>query len=132
MTTHRHVEKDGLIVTRFSGRHTYKDALDALSELLELNEGRQDIYEIVINDDPIELVFSREEEKQLFENVRMTFKNFNRGALAIVANNDLVFALSRMLEVSIESDKIAVAVFRSEALARKWIDEIRQLHKLQQ
>lgn len=128
MVKHRQIEKDGLVVTRFSGRHTYKDASKTLDELCELNKGNIEIYEIVINDNDIILDFSREEEKLLYSKVESTFANFVRGALAVVADNDLVFGLSRMLEISIQNERIAIAVFRSEALARKWIQEIRELH----
>lgn len=33
------MEKSGLIVTRFGGTHTYQDAIDALEDLLKLNQG---------------------------------------------------------------------------------------------
>ncbi|MDY6954485.1 MAG: hypothetical protein SWE60_23520 [Thermodesulfobacteriota bacterium] len=128
MKIRRHIEKDGLIVTQFGGVHTYKDALESLDELLALNKGSPAIYEIVVNDDTIELDFSREEEKALSGKVKAVFSHFDAGALAIVAKNDLVFGLSRMLQMSIDNERIAVAVFRSDLLARKWIDEIRKLH----
>jgi hypothetical protein len=57
-----------------------------------------------------------------------TFEHFERGALAVVANSDYIFGLTRMLTATVENELIAISVFRSEALARKWIQEIRELH----
>lgn len=128
MKQQRHIEKDGLIVTRFGGQHTYRDAAEALAEIHRLKSGENDIYEIVINDDDIKLDFTREEMDLIVNEVTTTFEQFDHGALAIVANHDLVFGMSRMLEMSIVNEKIAVAVFRSESLARKWIQEIRAMH----
>ncbi len=128
MKKQRQIEETGLIITHFGGLHTYNDAEEALDALLEINKGKKHIYEIVINDDDIKLDFSRVEEKFLIEKVKSTFSNFERGALAIVASYDFVFGMSRLLEISIENEQIAVAVFRSEELARKWIQEIRTMH----
>ena len=129
MKIKRQVENDGLIITHFGGLYTYRDAFEALSELFELNKGRRSIYEIVINDDDIKLDFSRAEEQSLIKKVESTYTQFDIGALAVVASSDLVFGLSRMLEISIHNEFIAISVFRSETLARKWIQEIRELHK---
>ena len=128
MKLKRQVEEDGIIVTRFGGVHTYNDAREALEELLELKKGRESIYEIVINDDDIDLKMNREEEQLLINDVERTYARFDIGALAVVASNVLVFGLSRMLEMSIQNERIAVSVFRSEELARKWIQDIRGLH----
>ncbi len=128
MKKQRYIEKNGLIVTRFSGEHTYNDAAEALDEILKINSGKNEIYEIVINDDDIKLKISRDESDLLHKKVKSTFEKFDHGALAIVAIHDLVFGMSRMLEMSIVNEKIAVAVFRSENLARKWIQEIKAMH----
>ena len=128
MKIERQIEKDGLIVTHFGGLHTYNDAFEALNELDELNRGKKFIYEIVINDDDIELSFSREEEQLLIKKVETTYNKFSLGALAVVACNDFIFGMSRLLEISIQNELIAISVFRSEALARMWIDEIKELH----
>jgi len=128
MKKQRRTEKDGLIITTFGGRHTYKDAIDALDELLEIKKGEKRIYEIVINDDDIEVDITRLEEDFLSSKVKFTFEKFERGALAVVAGNAFVFGLSRMLASNIENEKIAVSVFRTEILARKWIQEMRELH----
>ena len=128
MKKKRQVEKDGLIVTHFGGLHTYKDAEEALYELLEINQGKKQIYEIVINDDDIKLDITKEEEQLIFSKVKSTFEKFECGAMAVVASHDIVFGLSRMLEITIENERIAVAVFRTEDLARKWINEIRAIH----
>jgi hypothetical protein len=128
MKKQRQIEKDGLIVTHFGGLHSYKDAEEALNELREINKGKKQIYEIVINDDDIKLDFNRAEEQNVNEKVKSTFEKFERGALAVVARHDFVFGLSRMLEINIGNEQIAVAVFRSEDLARKWIQEMRAMH----
>lgn len=128
MKKQRHIEKDGLIVTLFGGPHTYEDAKEALNELLKINKGKKAIYEIVINDDDITLDVSRKEEQLVVDNVKSTFEKFEHGALAIVANYDFVFGLSRVLAATIENERIVVSVFRSEDLARKWIQEIREMH----
>lgn len=128
MKKQRQIEKDGLIVTRFGGPHTFKDAEEALDELLELNKGKKHIYEIVLNDDDIKLDLTSADEQLIIEKVKFTFEKFERGALAVVARHDLVFGMSRMLEMSIENEQIAVAVFRSEDLSRKWIQEMRAMH----
>ncbi len=128
MKKHRYVEKNGLIVTRFGEEHTYNDAVEALDEILKINLGKNEIYEIVINDDDIKLKISRDESDLLHRKVTSTFEKFEYGALAIVAGHDLVFGMSRMLEMSIANEKIAVAVFRSEDLARQWIQEIKAMH----
>ena len=113
------IKNDGLIVTHFGGLHTYDDAEEALNELLEINKVKKQIYEIVINDDDIKLDFTSAEEQLIFDKVKSTFGKFESGALAVVANYDLVFGLSRMLATDIENEQIIVSVFRSEDLARK-------------
>ncbi len=128
MKRQRYIEKDGLIVTRFGKEHTYNDAAEALDELLKINLGKNEIYEIVINDDDLKLNFSRDEIDLLVEKVESTFGRFEHGALAIVAGRDFAFGMSRMLQMSIANEKIAVSVFRSEELARKWIQEIKAMH----
>ncbi len=124
----RKIEEDGLIVTHFGGRHTYNDAEEALSELLEINKGKKQIYEIVINDDDIKLDFTRAEEQLISDKIKYAFEKLEHGALAVVANSDFVFGLTRMLSITIENEQIVISVFRSESLARKWIQEIRMLH----
>lgn len=128
MKVKRIIENNGLIVTYFGGKHTYKDATAALDELLLINAANRSIYEIVVNSDDIELTFSKKERELLSVEVGKVFSKFDRGALAVVANRDLVFGYSRMLQVAIANAKIAVSVFRSETLARKWIHELMELH----
>ena len=128
MKKQRQIEKDGLIVTHFGGLHTYDDAEESLNELLEINKGKKQLYEIVINDDDIKLDFTRAEEQLISNKVKYAFEKFERGALAVVANSDFVFGLTRMLSITIENEQIVISVFRSESLARKWIQEIRMLH----
>ncbi len=128
MAIHRIKEEDGLIVTNFSGKHTYNDAVQALDDLLLMKRDEHEIFELVINCKDIQLVFSRAEEKLIAEKIQETFSHFESGGLAIVAKTDLVFGLSRVLQSSIENERIAVAVFRSEELARRWIEEVRYLH----
>ena len=128
MKKQRLIEKDGVIVTHFGGLHTYAYAKEALDELLEINKGKKQIYEIVINDDDIRLDFSKEEEQSINDKVKSTFGKFERGALAVVANQDFVVAISRMLSTAIENERIPISVFRSEELARKWIQEMRAMH----
>ncbi len=128
MKKQRYIENNGLIVTRFGGQHTYHDAVEALEEIPRINSSNKEIYEIVINDDDIKLDFTKEEVELITKKVKSTFEKYECGGLAIVASHDLVFGMSRMLEMSIINEKIAVAVFRSEELARKWIQEIRAMH----
>lgn len=128
MKRQRQAEKDGLIVTHFGGLHTYDNAKEALEELPLINHNKKQIYEIVINDDDIKLDFSREEEQHLIDKVKSIFGKFERGALAIVTNHDLVFGLSRMLEMTIENEQIVVSLFRTEDSARKWIQEAREMY----
>ncbi len=128
MAISRKKEEDGLIITLFSGKHTYNDAVQALDDLLLMKRDEHEIFELVINCKDVELVFSRAEEKLIVEKIQETFSHFESGGLAIVAKTDLVFGLSRVLQSSIEKERIAVAVFRSEELARRWIEEVRYLH----
>ena len=128
MKKQRRVEKDGLIVTHFGGLHTYADAEEALDELLELNKGKKEIYEIVINEDDIELQFSTTEEQLIAKKVNSTFEMFERGALAVVAGSDYVFGMTRMLDDDTDDNHIAVSVFRSEDSARNWIKNIMVVH----
>ena len=131
MLKDRTVDEDGLIVTRFSGTHTYEDAVQALDAILAINKNYSEIYEIVINEDDIRLEFIEDELKQLNAKVESTFANFERGGLAVVSNIDFIFGMTRMLGSSIKNESIAIAVFRTEKLAREWIQEIRELHNRQ-
>ena len=124
----RNVEKDGLVVTHFGGRHTLADAEAALDELLDINKGKSSIFELVINEADIQLEFSNEDEAELHKKVQNAYESFEFGALAIVAGKDIVFGLSRILENTIENERIAIAVFRTTELARAWIQEIREIH----
>lgn len=128
MKKQRRVEKDGLIVTHFGGLHTYADAKEALDELLRINKGKKEIYEIVINEDDIELQFSTTEEQLISQKVNSTFEKFERGALAVVAGSDYVFGMTRMVDNDTEENHIAVSVFRTEDSARKWIQNLMAVH----
>jgi hypothetical protein len=103
MKKQRKIENDGLIVTHFGGLHSYKDAEEALNELIEINKGKKQIYEIAINYDDIKLDFKREEERILIKKVESTFGKFERGALAIVARQvagrTLVYKLANYIAV---------------------------------
>ncbi len=130
MKLKRHIEKDKLIITEFGGRHTYDDAIDALDELIDINKGNKEIYEIVINSDDIELDFTQRQVSLLSDKIKSVFQNFERGASAVVANKDFIFGMCRMLQAMIDNDRIAVSAFRTEELARLWIQEIRSLHQV--
>jgi hypothetical protein len=123
------METSGLVVTHFGGIHTYNDAIDALQEILEMHRGRRDIYEIIIHSDDIEIQLTSERISMLREEVKKTFLNFEKGALAFVCNTDLMFGLCRQLEMTMDNEKIAISVFRSEGLARSWVDEIKTIHE---
>lgn len=125
MKISREMESAGLVVTHFGGKHTYDDAIDALNEIQELHREKKDIYEIVIHSDDMKTHLSSEEISRLRENVIKTFSDFDKGAIAFVCNQDLIFGLCRQLEIMMDNEKIAISVFRSEDLARKWIDEIK-------
>ena len=127
MKISRQIEIDDLIITRFGGTHTYRDAVESLDELLVLNKGKDRIYEIVINSEDLDLQFTRNEEQSLIYKVESTYSNFSGGALAVVAYSDLVFGLSRLLQSSIQNERMVISVFRSEELARKWIKEMKEL-----
>ena len=118
-------------MTHFGNRHTYEDAIDALDELNALTEGSSEIYEIVIHEDDLIIDVKKDQIKSLRGKVQSTFKKYQKGALAFVANTDLVFGLCRQLQIMMENDSIAVSVFRSEELARSWIKEIQSIHKRQ-
>lgn len=126
MTMQRKVDSEGIIVTHFSGTHTYADAVKALEELKEMNPSTSEIYEIVLNDDNLKIKFNKEETQRIGTAVESAFSAYTRGGLAIVAKHDLAYGLSRMLEMSIHNDAISIAVFRNEKDARDWIYSIRQ------
>ncbi len=128
MKLKRQKEKDNLIITHVGGRHTYEDAIAALDELLEINKGNKEVYEIVINSDDMEIDFTQGQISLLAEKLKSVFKNFERGASAVVANKDFIFGMSRMVQAMIDNDRIAVSAFRTEELARQWIQEMRTLH----
>lgn len=132
MIISRYRESSGLVVTHFGSRHTYDDAINALNELIEMTKGSPEIYEIVIHEDDITIDVSDTQIVSLQEKVLSTFQNYQKGALAFVADIDLVFGLCRQLEIMMENADIAISVFRSEELARKWIKEIQTIHNKQQ
>lgn len=119
MEIKRVVEKNGLIVSHFSGVQSFQDAVDAISELTKINKYRG-IFEIVIHEDLI-LDFEKEKEVDLAITLKETFDQFDYGALAIVSDDDFVFAISRMVSAYIDLH-IDVSVFKSEDLAREWMD----------
>lgn len=127
MKISRHREPSGLVVTRFGGRHTYEDANAALLELREMTGESPSVYEIVVHDDDLTIDLSRAEVEALKSDVISTFSSYQRGGLAFVANVDVVFGLCRQLEFMMENARIAISVFRSEELARQWIEEIRSI-----
>ena len=128
MKLKRQKEKDNLIITHLGGHHTYDDAIAALDELLEMNKGNKEIYEIVINSDDMEIDFTQGQISLLAETLKSVFQNFERGASAVVANKDFILGMCRMVQAMIDNDRIAVSAFRTEELARQWIQEIRTLH----
>ena len=115
-------------MTHFGNLHTYDDAINALSELNEMTKGSSEVYEIVIHEDDFKIDVDKNQIKSIRSKVKSTFQHYNKGALAFVANTDLIFGLCRQLEIMMDNDRIAVSVFRSEKLARKWIKEIQAMH----
>lgn len=73
----------------------------SLQELVTMNKGKRSFYEIVICNDALDLILSREEENLLYNAIHDSYKYVEAGALAIIAESDLVFNLSKILEVSI-------------------------------
>lgn len=125
MITHRHMEGSGLIITHFGGKHTYDDAMNALEELQEMLGEKDEVYEIILHSDDLKTTLSKEQEAVLREQLRHAYRNYNRGAIAFVSNKDWMYGACRQFEIMMENEKIAISVFRSEELARKWIDEIK-------
>ncbi len=128
MKISRYREPSGLILTHFGHLHTYDDAINALSELNEMTKGSSEVYEIVIHEDDFKIAVEKKQINSIRSKVQSTFQQYEKGALAFVANVDLIFGLCRQLEIMMENDGIAVSVFRSEELARKWIKEIQSMH----
>ena len=129
MKISRYREPSGLILTHFGSRHTYEDAIGALSELSEINKGSPEIYEIVIHEEDLLIDVSREKIEELKERVKEAFRSYRKGAVAFVAKKDLIFGMCRQLELIMDNEKIAIAVFRTEQLAREWIKEIQHIHR---
>ena len=128
MKISRYREPSGLILTHFGNRHTYDDAIDALDELTEMTKGSSTIYEIIIHEDDFTIDVNRDKIEAIRGKVQTTFQQYNKGALAFVSNIELVFGLCRQLQMMTENENLAISVFRTEELARKWIKEIQSMH----
>ena len=127
MKISRQQEPSGLVLTRFGGNHSTEDALDALTELVQMTEKSGQVYEIVVHEDDFTIDLGDEQIIDIRERVRLAFTNYKKGGLAFVSNKDLIFGLCRQLGLMMDNENIAVAVFRTEELARKWIEEIQSL-----
>jgi hypothetical protein len=114
-------------LTHFGHLHTYDDAINALDELLEMTKESSEVYEIVIHEDDFKISVDKNQIDSIRSKVQSTFQQYKHGALAFVANIDLIFGLCRQLEIMMENDGIAVSAFRSEELARKWIKEMQTM-----
>jgi hypothetical protein len=124
MKISRQQEPSGLVLTRFGGNHSYEDATNALTELVQMTEESGQVFEIVVHQDDFTIDLEDEQIINLREKVRSAFNSYKKGGLAFVSNKDLVFGFCRQLGLMMENENIAIAVFRTEELAREWIKEI--------
>ena len=127
MTHTRHIDSNGILVTKFAGVVTLDELIEIQNELE--NYARDgEIYELVIHPDDSELLQSMNESIISAENVAKTLKKFKKGAIAFVAGRDFIYGVCRQLQMRVENEYIHLSVFRTEDTAHKWLCEIKTLN----
>lgn len=100
-----------------------KQSLDSLCDLKKFVKDRK-LYEIVIHDRNASIDVSYEDSTQLVKEALILFNSLDAGGIAFVADNDLLFALCRQLQMQISNEKVLINVFRYESTAMQWLTEI--------
>ena len=123
----RHVESNGVLVTKFTGLVTLKELIEIQNELENYaHEG--EIYELVLHPDDSRLLQNIEESLFSAENVQKILSKFKKGAIAFVAKSDFIYAICRQLQMRVANEYIQLNVFRTEETALKWLVEIKTLN----
>ena len=123
----RHVDPDGIVITRFTGSVTLDELIEIQNELV--NYARDgEIYELVIHPDDILLIQNPDESVISADNVLKITKKLKKGAIAFVADNDFIYGVCRQLQMRVENEYFQLSVFRTEETALRWLNEIKTLN----
>lgn len=125
MPVTRTMEPDGILITEVSGTIESSDIINGLDELLDyaIND---EIYEIVIyHPDTNALDTSSDDVSSVVYKAKIVLKKFKKAVIVFVSDQDLIFGLSRMGQMQVESENIYMNVVRTVESARAWINEMR-------
>ena len=84
-----------------------------------------EIYELVIHKPGTMMNLDMDDANESADNIRKVMRDINRGAIAFVSDEDLVFGLCRQLQIRVGNDFVQMCVFRSEETALIWLNEMK-------
>lgn len=124
MSHTRYVDDNGNLVTVISDDVTIEEIKKLQDELHSyLHDG--EIYELVIHKPGTMMNLDMDDANESADNIRKVMRDINRGAIAFVSDEDLVFGLCRQLQIRVGNDFVQMCVFRSEETALIWLNEMK-------
>lgn len=123
MSYTRSILDSGIIRTMVHGRMDLQRSLASLTELSSMTKDRK-LYEVVIHEPGSSLDVGFNEASRLVALAQKIFSGLEEGAIAFVADDDMIFALCRQLQMQISNEKVQLTVFRNESTALQWLREL--------
>ncbi len=124
MVYHREKLDSGIVKTTIDGIMNLELSLSSLDDLTRyINNNR--LFEAVIHTKNAGINVSYDEATPLITKAQEIFNSLEAGAVAFVADTDMMFGLCRQLQLQLESEKMQLAVFRKEESAMQWLQEIK-------
>jgi hypothetical protein len=112
---------DQYIVAHCEGELTVDDLFRLNQSLYSETDRSIAAYQIVDLTAVTRIVMSTDDIRRIADQDRSAVKSFGRITIAVVADKDLDFGMSRMWEAYAESPGIETGVFRNMSDARDWI-----------
>lgn len=120
----RHVDSNGILITKLTGVVTLNESIKIQNEM-ENYVRDEEIYELVIHPGNSKILQNSNESIVSSDNVQKNLEKFKKGAIAFVSKNDYIYAICRQLQMRVENERIQLCVFRTEETALKWLYEIK-------
>ena len=115
---------DGVVQTIVEGCMTVDGCVNSIRELDGFIADNR-LYEMVIYRPGVTADLEFNHQTRIMREAIEMLSPLDHCAVAFVADLDFVYGMCRQLQLQIENDRILMSVFRTEATAWAWINEMR-------
>ena len=123
MSYSRSILDSGIISTIVHGQMDLQMSLASLTELSNMTKDNK-LYELVVHERGSSINVGFNEAGQLVALAQKIFSGLDEGAIAFVADDDMIFALCRQLQMQVSNEKVQLTVFRNKSTALQWLEEL--------